>query len=346
MKSGLAYFGVKDPELVKQQMTQFIDDGYTHICFPYSEDDFTYHRQVLRKIINQTVEQGLKVYVTPYGIGNVFKGKALSSYALRNPQESQINNLGEIEDAVCFNQSNFRSYVRNWIEEVTDLNIETVLWSIPYFSNSKSPDQWSCSCTVCHKLFRKIYPHMISTSLTDNVKNFRENAIFDFVSEITGLVRTKHKRNALAVNFRQFEEIKQNPDLSFLKKLMELPMLDEISFQPYWEPNTRPIEIAKRYHSYSRYLLDFAKEYQKEAQIWIKNFEIKKDNENTVSEATHASYNEGVRNIFAWSAFGSRASDESSDCPEKVFNIQTNALADCLEKDVLNEMIETMRSKD
>ena len=52
-----------------------------------------------------------------------------------------------------------------------------------------------------------------------------------------------------------------------------------------------------------------------------------------VSAATWAAFNEGIRNIFAWSYKGSEyMSWLASDDPEKVWEIQCDALLQCKEK--------------
>ena len=343
MKFGVSYLGNKDPEKVKQDIDLLLEKGCTHICFPYSEEDFAYYRKTMRTIINQSVKQGLKAYITPYGIGNIFPGNALSEYALKYPNQAQINNFGETQNATCLNQPKFHEYLRNWVNEVTDLDIETILWDIPLFQDNLSQKNWSCRCATCQKLFRKIYSHSISTSLTENAIQFRQNSVFELLSELTGLTKTKQKRNAINIDFTSIEEAKQHPLFDLFQKILEIPMFDEISFQPYWVAQSKPSKISQRYHSYSRQLLNLAKKHKKECQIWVKNFQIVQDNELSVSEATYAAYNEGVRNIFAWSAFGSRACDQRSDNPNKVFQMQTEAISQCLDKEVLPEMISTMQ---
>ena len=71
---------------------------------------------------------------------------------------------------------------------------------------------------------------------------------------------------------------------------------------------------------FSKRIAKLAKDYKKEGQIWILNFNIKKGEEKNIETAIDAAYKEGIRNIAAWSYFGTyQMSNLASDDPGKVW---------------------------
>jgi hypothetical protein len=338
MKTGIAYIGVRDPHFVKQDMEYLASAGYTDVCHTYSEEDFKYYRDTMRDIVQISVEAGLNVYVTPFAIGKVFNGEGLSEQAGTHPEQAQVDSMGNSVAASCFNAPSFQKYMREWVEEVCSLDVEAILWDNPHFY--KNADGWCCQCKMCQKLFRKTYEHLMPNSLTDTVKEFRWNSIYQFLSEMTGLVRRNGKRNAVCIELGEKEE-----GFKKLELLAELPTVDELSLKPYWEKGEKPAVISKSYHRYGKKLLALSEKYEKSVQIWIKNFSIEKNNEESVSEATYAAYNEGIRNIFAWAVRGTGGMGMyRSDDPECVWKLQTEAFAECQEKAILNEMVHLIRS--
>ena len=125
--------------------------------------------------------------------------------------------------------------------------------------------------------------------------------------------------------------------------LIYAPIPDGVVEPRFYQTDFEP--PSRTYHDFSKKLLKVTKEYGKEAQVWIRNFSVQKNNEESVAEATYAAYNEGIRNIFAWAYRGtSTMSAFRSDNPDKVWKIQTDAFAECHDKAIMNEMIDTMRS--
>jgi len=176
--------------------------------------------------------------------------------------------------------------------------------------------------------------------LTESVESFRKGTIVEFLSEITGLAHVKGKRNSVC-----FDVKNEKGGYGFLDEIADLPTIDELGLKPYWKRGDRPADISKSYHHYSKELLAVTKEHHKEAQIWVKNFSIAKNNEESVAEATYAAYNEGVRNIFSWSFKGSKClSALRSDDVKTVHKIQSDAFSECQEKALMNQMIDTMKN--
>jgi hypothetical protein len=323
MKKGVSYFGVRNPKWVLEDMKEILACGYTHVLHTYSETDFSYYQETMEKIIQDSVDLGLKVYVNPWGIGRVFGGEAFSELVGKTPSMAQKTVDGAHKIAACPNQKAFRDYMHQWIEVVCKTSIETVFWDEPHFYFEKrNLENWACRCELCQSLFEKQYGYTMPQNLSHEVLEFRENSLLDFLKEMTYSVCQKGKRNSVCLLPYWFPAGIENWD-----KIAQIPYVDEISSDPYWEKTSSSEDAIKNYQYTSNKLFDLCQKYQKEAQIWIKNYHIVAGKENDIVNATKEAYLAGIRNIFAWSFRGSEyLSWLRSDNPELVWKTQCEAL--------------------
>ncbi|MBF0432908.1 MAG: hypothetical protein HQK83_16605 [Fibrobacteria bacterium] len=340
MKIGVAYIGVRDPDRIQHDLEFLVSRGYTYILLPYSEEDFLYYKETMREIIDITHACGLEIYVSPCGIGRVFDGEAFSELAGRNPSWAQVNNHDHSMVASCINNKDFHEYMRSWVEEVCSTEADSILWDNPHFYSDEGDENWCCRCEACHKLFRRKTNHLMPNSLTKSVTEFRISSIYEFLAEMTGLVHTKGKTNAVCFKLDNDES-----SINMCEEIAELPTVDELGVKPYWAQGEKLANISKHYREASKKLLMVCKKFEKEPLVMVKNFSIQKNNELSVAEATYAAYNEGIRNILSMAYKGSYSmSALRSDDADKVWQIQTEAFAECHDKAILNEMIDVMKS--
>jgi len=223
---------------------------------------------------------------------------------------------------------------------VCQTKVETILWDNPHFYSHHEKGQWCCRCETCQKLFRKKIHHAMPNSLTNSVQKFRDSSLFEILSELTGLVHIKKKRNAVCLVSPE-----ENGTQKLWEDIAELPSVDEMVVKPFWKRTDKSADIVRTYHECSKKLLQLTSQFGKEGQIWVKNFSIEKNSEECVAEATYAAYNEGIRNIFSWSYKGSQSmSKYRCDNPDRVWKIQTDAFSECRDKAIINEMIVTMQA--
>jgi hypothetical protein len=353
LKTGISYFGVRNPELVKVDMHQIKDLGYTHVLHTVSEEDLEYYFDSMRKIIEITRRYGLTVYVNPWGVGRVFGGEGYSEIAARNPSSAQYSNCEMRLGASCPNSKAFRDYMLKWIDFVCSTEVETVFWDEPHFyyckeykhiatkspegreisdqqkrfeahSNSlfwqgENPKLWACRCEECQRKFRKQYNHTMPAGLSETVIKFRQNSLLEFLDFVTQAVRKRGKRNCVCLLPHEI-----NSGISDWEAIAQLDAVDELATNPYWTNESRISDVSDHYHKYSREILHLARKYNKEAQIWIKNFQVRKNSEDFIGAAAWAAYNEGIRNLFAWAYKGCEYhSLLRCDEPETVWETQT-----------------------
>jgi hypothetical protein len=322
-KKGVSYFGVRNPRLARQDFDIIAAAGFTHILLTYSEADLQYYPETMDHLVALAAEHGLKSYLNPWGVGRVFGGEAYSELTGRNPGMAQKGPQGEHFIAACPNHPDFVAYMEKWVHTVCQTQVETIFWDEPHFYFEKAnPQLWACTCETCQQLFKQEYGFTMPRQLSPEVLAFRENSLLRFLKQVTEWVKNHGKRNSVCMLPPWFPAGLENWDL-----VAAMPSVDEIASDPYWEKTTPRAEIASSYGNTAQRLVKLAHQYQKEAQMWIKNYHIVAGTEDYISIATEASIAQGIRNIFAWSYLGSEyMSWLKSDNPSLVWETQIEAL--------------------
>lgn len=322
MKKGVAYFGVRNPERAIDDLKKIRDAGFTHVLHTWSEEDLEYYPETMKKIIAESVELGLKVYVNPWGVGRVFGGEAYSELVGRNHAMGQIARDGKPAVAACPNHPEFRSFLHQWIEKVSESEAETVFWDEPHFYFEKGNlGNWACRCPTCREKFRQRFGYEMPKDLSPDVKAFREDSLAEFLAEMTADVHARGKRNCICMLPPWFPAGTEDWD-----RIAKMESVDEIACDPYWERGASEEWVRTHYAETSRRILETAKRFGKSAQIWIKNYQIEKGRENDIRIATAETLHAGIDNIFAWSFYGNAyLSWLASDDPEAVWTAQVES---------------------
>ncbi|MDR2580813.1 MAG: hypothetical protein LBC85_07455 [Fibromonadaceae bacterium] len=323
MKTGISYFGVRNPKWVRKDMRAIKEAGFDYVLHTFSEADLQYYPQTMKEIIALSKEEGLGVYTNPWGVGRVFGGEAYSELTARNKEMGQISLDGEALIAACPNSKGFREYMQKWIKNVCESEVETIFWDEPHFYFEKNKTVSACRCSVCSKLYREQTGEEIPETLSEKFNAFRQRSLVSFLSFVTEEVHKFGKRNSVCLLPPWFPAGLENWD-----EVAALPCVDEIGSDPYWEKGDALERVQKIYGETSVRIADLAKKYGKEAQMWVKNYHIEAGTEHFIKEATEISVNAGITNIFAWSYLGSKYMDWlRSDNPELVWETQIKALS-------------------
>lgn len=317
MIRGVSYFGVRNPRHVAEDMKALKQEGFTHVLHTYSEEDFQYYRDTMKEIIKISTDIGLKVYTNPWGVGRVFGGEAYSELTAKNPKTAQVCADGAQVAAICPTRNEFKEYLLQWLDALAETSAETIFWDEPHFFFTKGNlNNWACRCPHCQEKFKEIYGQEMPKILTPEVLAFRENALVQFLEEITTAAKERGKKNTVCLLPPWFPA-----GLDDWDKVAKLPAVDEIASDPYQEKGDPKELVKKHYKETAERLLQTAKKYNKQTQMWIKCYSIEANREQDIAEAVQVSYDAGIRNIFAWSYKASEyLSWLKSDNPEKAWN--------------------------
>jgi hypothetical protein len=305
MKTGISYFGVRNPEWVRKDMKTIKEAGFNYVLHTFSEEDLQYYPQTMEEIITLSKKEGLGVYVNPWGVGRVFGGEAYSELAARAPEMAQVSSDGKKLVAACPSNPAFRDYMKKWIKFVCQCDIETVFWDEPHFYFEKNnPELRSCYCQHCSGISS-------------------QNSLISFLAFLTEEVHKLGKRNSVCLLPPWFPAGLEN-----WEEVAKLPFVDEIGSDPYWEKGDALEKVQENYMEVSEEIANLAKIHGKEAQIWIKNYHIEAETEHFVEKATKTAAGAGIKNIFAWSYMGSKYMDcLRSKNPELVWKTQIKAFS-------------------
>jgi hypothetical protein len=315
MKTGISYFGVRNPEWVRKDMKAIKEAGFNYVLHTFAEEDLQYYPQTMKEIIALSREEGLEVYVNPWGVGRVFGGEAYTELAARNSEMAQVSLDGKPLVAACPNSPAFREYMQKWLKFVCESEVETIFWDEPHFYFEKNKSISACSCSNCSSLYKEQSGKEIPNVLNNEFNAFRQKSLISFLSFLTEEVHKLGKRNSICLLPPWFPAGLENWD-----EVARLPFVDEIGSDPYWEKGDTLEKVIETYSEISLRIANLAKKHGKEAQMWVKNYHIEAGTEHFAAEATKIALNAGIKNIFAWSYLGSKYMDcLRSDNPELVW---------------------------
>ncbi|MBI4830647.1 MAG: hypothetical protein HY801_03645 [Candidatus Lindowbacteria bacterium] len=142
---------------------------------------------------------------------------------------------------------------------------------------------------------------------------FREETVADFFSELCDYAHKCGLKNALCV----LPNEDPRRGISNWSALASIPSLDIFGTDPYWAIHGLPLEDYVR--ETTRKAKALFEKFGRELQMWVQAFLIQEGREDEVMRAAEIFFEEGVRNIAAWSYEGGGWTYVRSENAEKVW---------------------------
>jgi len=328
IKTGVSYFGSRIQRHVKEDMADIKRHHCNFVVHTFSETDVEYYKGTMDEIFGISHEAGLEVWVDPWAVGGVFGGESYSRFVAVNLDARERSANGESVPAACLNNKKFRDFMFSWIDAARDLNPDVFFWDEPHFylypldQMKKDKTLWACRCGVCRRKFKKIFGYQMPARLNDDIKLFKEDSIVEFLKTMCDYVKAKTENREPktvknAVCFLPFKGALGG--IMDWSKAARIKSLDIIGTDPYWRIGEK--DVAGLVRGFSKRVYALARRYNKEGQIWILNFRIKKGTEKNIDIAVKTAYKEGIRNLAAWSYLGTGCmSYLASEDPQKVWD--------------------------
>ncbi len=303
MKTGVAYHDVRNLRHVREDLKDIVSHHCNFVVHTFSEADLSFYTRTMKDIVGASKDLGLEVYIDPWGVGGVFGGEAFSRFVAENLEDRQILADGKSVSSACMNGANFRSFMKLWIETAADLGSDIVFWDEPHFHMTNWPvagtgKQWACRCAACRKLFGEKYGREMPDEMDDDVIGFREQTVVGFFSELGEYAKSCGLKNALCV----LPDEDARRGVSNWDALASIPSLDIFGTDPYWAIWGLPLEEYVR--DRTKKAKGLCEKHGREIQMWLLAFLIQEGREDEVMRAAEIFYEEGVRNIAAWSYGG------------------------------------------
>ena len=300
LKTGVSYFGNRFLRHFRKDLRQIRRAHCNFIVLTFSETDLQYYEGTMRDFVKASHDEGLEVYLDPWGVGHAFGGESYSEFLLYHPEARQVSSKGEVLPIACLNSSLFHQFLRRWCEAAFRMKIDTFFWDEPHFYLFRKPAEkrlWSCRCSVCQALFRKREGYRMPTERTPDVERFREWTLIRFLKHFCDFTKKEGFRNAVCFLPRVFDR----DSLKDWSKVAALPSVDIVGTDPYWHPRQ---DVRSYVGSHAEELVALTRRTHKEPQIWILNYRIPRGDEKKILLATRVAYEAGIRNLAAWSYWG------------------------------------------
>jgi len=322
VKTGVSYFGGRDPRHVKTDMADIAAHHCSFVVHTFSEEDYYFYTKAMKEIVAISHDRGLDVYLDPWGVGGVFGGEAFSRFVMENPGQCQRQADGKVLPSACLNRESFRTFMKKWIDAAAATGGDFLFWDEPHFNipravwrGTQRPDEWACTCEACRGLFKSRFGHAMPAVMDEEVVAFRDESIVSFFSEMTAYGKSKGLKNALCVL------PDENPliGISSWEKLASLPALDIIGTDPYWIVFNKPLESYVGEACVK--IRELAAKYGKEPQMWVQAYGVPAGREEEVGRAVEVIAASGIKNIAAWSYRGGAPMNLASDNPGRVWEV-------------------------
>ena len=309
---GTSYFDSRDVEHVARDLERMKNEGLTFVVHTFSEHDAEFYYDTIKKIVSMTHEQGMKVYLDPWGVGKIFGGEPYSKLVMTHTKGRQMTPDEDLLPAMCPNSPEFLEYMEKWIDMAAEAGAEYVFWDEPHFYMKEG-----CYCDYCIIKFDDTIGGNIFLADEKVRKEFFEDSLVELIQKVAKMAHDKGLKNALC--------LLPHGDEEYWEKFYRIEELDVVGTDPYWRGMTD--EAFKEYYrKFAERIVRLGEKYGKEPQIWIQAFAVKSGEEWRIKFAVEEALKMGIKNFASWSFKGTpNMSRIRSDNPELVWKTYIEA---------------------
>lgn len=298
MRAGAAYFGSRMPRHVGADMERLAELGFTGVLHTFSENDLAWYRGTMAEIVRLSQVAGLEVQIGPWGLGGLFGGEADTMLAARAPESAQILSDGRWTPAACPSHPLTRRFLSEWIDAAVATGAERIFCDEPHWVDPEhwgmEAELWGCRCDGCRRRFAERYGIEMPHDFTEQVRDFREDGLVDFISFFVSAVAARGARAAVCL----LPITGGRHGISDWSRVAALPGLDTFGTDPYWKCFDERAEPFVR--GYARRVVELARENQVRPQLWIQGFRLDRTDLEDVRAAVRVAREEGIEDLWVW----------------------------------------------
>jgi N-acetylmuramic acid 6-phosphate etherase len=326
MPIGASYFGNRILRHVAADMDDLAARGFTGVLHTMSENDLTYYRDTLGRIVEISHAAGLFVQVGPWGLGRTFGGEAESLFVANHPHVGQVLDSGRPVAAGCLNSEAYREFVRTWAAAAVETGADRIFWDEPHWAHpahfDEPPERWGCRCPRCvQRWCDDTGDDDMPTELTAEVRTFRERCLVEFLGELTAYVAGLGGRSTVCL----LPHTSGSLGVADWSAVARLPGVATLATDPYWQAFGEP--VVPFVTEFSERVAQQAGAAGIEPQIWIQGFHLGPEDAGDIHAAVAAARAAGVDDLWTWGyeACGHMSYLGTRD-PERVWEILCDAL--------------------
>jgi N-acetylmuramic acid 6-phosphate etherase len=326
MPIGVSYFGNRILRHVAADMDDLAARGFTGVLHTMSENDLTYYRDTLGRIVEISHAAGLFVQVGPWGLGRTFGGEAESLFVANHPHVGQVLDSGRPVAAGCLNSEAYREFVRSWATAAVETGADRIFWDEPHWAHpahfDEPPERWGCHCPRCvQRWCDETGDDDMPTELTAEVRVFRERCLVEFLGELTAYVASLGGRSTVCL----LPHTSGSLGVADWSAVARLPGVATLATDPYWQAFGEPV---------GPFVTEFSERVAQQAdaagidpQIWIQGFRLGPEDSDDIYAAVAAARAAGVEDLWTWGyeACGHMSYLGTKD-PARVWDILCEAL--------------------
>jgi hypothetical protein len=300
MKIGCSYFGNRILKHVTEDMKELVDMGCTYVVHTYNENDLTFYRKTIGEMVRASQDLGLEVHVDPWGVGKVFGGESFSGFVMANHDALQVASDGKPVGCACPNQPKFRKFMHDWVDAAVETGAEVLFWDEPHFYLAHwiggRPNTWGCLCGECRRLFEERMGKPMPDTETEEVKEFKSDCLYEFLTDVIGYAAQQDRKNCLCVLPPRGKAAESESGV--WERLSGIKGLDIFGTDPYWIVFKQDLEefVGRS----SRQVMELCRRKGLKEQVWLQGYGTPAGRENELLQAVQVMYREGVRDVAVW----------------------------------------------
>jgi N-acetylmuramic acid 6-phosphate etherase len=326
MPIGVSYFGNRILRHVAADMDDLAARGFTGVLHTMSENDLTYYRDTIGRLVEISHAAGLFVQVGPWGLGRTFGGEAESLFVANHPHVGQMLDSGRPVAAGCLNSEAYREFVRSWAAAAVETGADRIFWDEPHWAHPAHFDEplerWGCRCPRCMERWcSESGDTDMPSELTADVRVFRERCLVEFLGDLTAYVAALGGRSTVCL----LPHTTGSHGVADWSAVARLPGVATLATDPYWKAFDEP--VVPFVTEFSERVAQQSAAAGIEPQIWIQGFRLAPDDEGDIHAAVAAARSAGVDDLWTWGyeACGHMSYLGTKD-PERVWEILCDAL--------------------
>jgi hypothetical protein len=201
METGVSYFSGRDLRHVRADLADMVEHRCTYVVHCLTETDLAYNLTGMKEIVRATRDAGLEAWADPWGVCGIFSGETFSRFLLDHPESWQVRSDGKPAPAACPRDPSAREFLHRWIGRAAELGMQVLFWDEPHFwTDWEEPNEhWACSCPLCQDAFADRFRGRMPASFTEEVRQFREETLLEFLADLCRAGHRAGLRNALCL---------------------------------------------------------------------------------------------------------------------------------------------------
>jgi len=319
----VAYYGCPYPKHVDDDLNEIYETGFTSITLCINEYEWPGMMKSKKNVVEKAHSIGLRVFIDIHGFGFFVPGH-FSISVPSNPEWCEVNSKGRIYPLRgCPNNLEYRAWLKRKVEEiVNNLKPDGLFWDEPSLIVPKDwPDSWTCRCALCRRIFSEEYGRDMPEKLTEEVKEFRQRSLFNFLNEI--MAEAQRIDGGIINILCLMPEHTGMHGVYSWEPVLNLRSLHVFSTDPYWIWFNKPFEWFTEWASRA---IEISRKANVKSQIWVELIKVPKSRESDIYRSMIKAVELGADALATWSFRAEEGSELSCEDPENAWKTMIEAV--------------------